>query len=203
MSGGQEAPPPGWEGLLDPGERIIWRGQPSPRFRFSLLTVFFIVWAAIFGGVPLSLVLSGADDGGGAFLLLFVLVAAAVLGGHLAWPRLRSRAMFYTLTDRRAFIATDFFGIRSLKSYPITEATPLELRDGRGGGVIFERRQTRSRKGGTMVQEIGFLGLDDPREPFLLMRRIQADLRDGSDSNPDPDPDRDPDDGGGGARGAA
>jgi hypothetical protein len=194
MSDGEgETAPPGWEGLLDPGERIIWRGRPSPRFRFSLLTVFFIVWAAIFGGVPLSLVLSGADDGGGPLLLLFVLVAATMLGGHLAWPRLRSRSMFYTLTDRRAFIATDFFGIRSLKSYPITADTPLELRDGRGGGVIFERRRTRSRKGGTMVQEIGFLGLDDPREPFRLMRQIQAADR----GAPDPEGD------GGGSRGAA
>jgi hypothetical protein len=82
---------------------------------------------------------------------------------------------FYTLTDRRAFIATDIGGRRDLKSYPIGRDTVIELVDGVPGSVYFS---TGAAADGvrTSGRKIGFELVEDVRSVYALIRDIQGQI---------------------------
>ena len=78
----------GWNGILDPGEEVLWQGQPdaSPDFRglrvdtvaFGLVAVAFAVfWTAMAAQIAL-------EDGGAAWLMVLPGLAFIVVGGHRA-----------------------------------------------------------------------------------------------------------------------
>ena len=131
---------PGWQGILDEGERILWQGQPDSRLRpdfgslkqslpalyMVLFSLFWMFQTARMGGIfPL-------------FGLLFLFSGLWRLLKPTLWPSfLRSRT-WYTLTDRRAIVATDVpLKGRSLTSYPIGRDTPVEYLPGDPPSVIF------------------------------------------------------------------
>ncbi|SDE38214.1 hypothetical protein SAMN05421538_10685 [Paracoccus isoporae] len=135
-----EASAPGWQGILASDERILWQGQPDRRLRIGVgelrraapglfFVAFSLFWMynAARSSVPFAL-----------FGLIFLVIGLRKLVEPLLLPAyLRSRS-WYTLTDRRAIVATDTpVQGRRLISYPIDAATPVEMVDGDPPSILF------------------------------------------------------------------
>ncbi|MGP6087236.1 aspartate carbamoyltransferase catalytic subunit [Antarctobacter jejuensis] len=169
------APPPGWEGLLDPGERILWQGRPGAAVRIGTGDIILMVFGIFFAGFALFWMVTASQAGG--IFWLFGLIHFCVGLGIILWPVLGRpylrRHTWYTLTDRRAFIATDVpLRGRQLKSFPIDADNSLTFEDRQPGSVIFASELRRS-KNGSHETRIGFRDIEDARRVYGLMRRIQ------------------------------
>ena len=192
----------GWDGILEPGETVLWQGQPMPGLVwrdmisdrlpigiiFTLFSTFWIgvtIWMAATIDGPLLLRLLFPMAG-----LPFLGVGLYMLVGHLYWDALVRAGTWYTLTDRRAFIATDILGRRKLDSYPIDEMTGLSLIDGIPGDVIFAtvthsrpRRvaapnRSRNRLAKSSRRQIGFRRITEARKVWRMIRDRQAAMTD-------------------------
>lgn len=171
--------PAGWEGILDPSETILWQGQPDGAVHFSARSLPEIGFGVIFAGFAVFWMSSAAAMGAPilftAFGLPFVLVGLGVILRSNVLAAFRRRRSFYTLTSRRAIIATQMpWSGRSLKSYPITPANALELdEDGSLGTLTFHRENWRDSDGDRRSTSAGFERIPDGRHVLALMRKIQ------------------------------
>ena len=157
--------PAGWEGVMVPGERILWQGHPLRRIDWKRLGP-----ALLAGG---ALVLAGAvlsDLTGGVLILAGLGLATAALWAE----RLHRTGTAFTLSTRAAYIARPHpWRGQRVETYPITADMPLRLTGGdKAGGVIFA-----SRTRGTKTQEIGFQGILDAPEVFAILRNAREALR--------------------------
>ncbi len=171
----------GWEGLLDDDENIVWQGQPDGKFRlrgknivisvfglfFLVFSLFWTVMAASAGQMPVGMRLLFP-----LFGLPFVLVGLYLVVGIHWFDALGRRKTHYTLTNKRAFIATQMFGKR-LKSYPIDEDTVLDLRPGPPDSLFFAE-EVRRRKNGTFRVPVGFELIPNGHAVYQLFRKAQA-----------------------------
>ncbi|SMX37736.1 hypothetical protein [Maliponia aquimaris] len=167
--------PPGWDGLLDPGERILWQGRPGTAVRLGGSDIFIMAFGTFFAGFALFWMVMASMAGG--LFWLFGAIHFAVGLGILLWPVLGRpfvrRRTWYTLTDRRAFIARDLpLKGKSLKSYPITAENTLTFEDREPGSVIFASEWRRG-KNGHYETRIGFHDIAEARAVYSLMRGIQ------------------------------
>jgi hypothetical protein len=171
-----EPVPEGWEGILDPGERILWQGRPAPRpappargrrgrimpFAVIAFSIFWMVQAMQAGGVLWM------------FGLVFLYIGLRELRRRPADRQDALSGTFYTLTDRRAFIATDRGGRRELHSYPIDSDTVVELVDGIPGSVYFATAPAAGGILGGIRSRIGFELVEDARSVYARIREIQG-----------------------------
>lgn len=173
---GKNTPPSyGWDGLLDPGEKILWQGQPDSGIRLRVGDYIMIVFGLFFGGFALFWMVLASAAGGGfwAFGLLHFAVGAGItLWPIFGRPYVRHRT-WYTLTNKRAFIAskTPFQG-KTLNSYPITAGTSLTLEQGPPGSIFFATERRRV-KNGTREVRVGFEHIENARDVFGKFRTIQ------------------------------
>ena len=165
-----------WAGILDQGENILWQGRPLPRLRLEFQTPFEPLFFTFFTGFSVFWMV-GASRAGGLFwtfgLLFFVVGSYSLIGQHY-WKRYLRAHTFYTLTDRRALIATDVWGRRTLKSYPIAKSTMVELADGAPGSVFFATETQTDSDGDRTHSRIGFELVEDCRSVYALIRQIQS-----------------------------
>lgn len=167
--------PAGWEGILDPGERILWQGRPVPGIVWRPQQMVTFLFGLAFAGFALFWMLMAATAGG--FFWMFGLihfgVGLALSFGPIVWPAYMRRHTWYTLTDRRAFIATDapLLG-RRLKSYPIERGTVLSYDAGNPATIHFAHVMRRT-KNGSSRSDIGFERIAEGPEVYGLMRQIQ------------------------------
>ena len=173
--------PPGWEGLLDEGEKILWQGRPNGRFRISIASVlasmfglFFMGFAVIWTAIAFA---AASSMGGWAYLfplwgVPFIVVGACVAFGPHLGDVYRRRHTWYTLTNRRAIIARAMFGRRSLDSYPITPETRLEAEFDSESNIFFAENITGD-EGETLTRRIGFEMIDEGRSVYEVIRRVQ------------------------------
>ncbi len=169
---------------LEPGEKLIWVGQPRPgrlmaaalpTFLFGLLfTAFSVFW------------LYGASGGfgpprgrrmpmGGLFALFglpFVFVGLGMVATPFIAGR-NARKTCYALTNRRAILweATLLSGVR-VRSYRPDQLQSL-ARHQRGDGsgdLIFEEVTTFSNQGRRQVLARGFQAIEDVRNVEALLR---------------------------------
>lgn len=171
-----DSQPTGWEGLLDPGEDILWQGSPDPGWHMGLGGAGLAVFGIFFAGFALFWMTMAGQAGGNFWMfgLIHFAVGVGMILGAIFYPTYRRRHTFYTLTDRRAFIATDLPILgRKLKSYPIDASTPLSYTPGPLATIHFatERRRT---KNGSHEVAIGFERIHDGEAAYRLMREIQT-----------------------------
>ncbi|MEO0751836.1 MAG: aspartate carbamoyltransferase catalytic subunit [Pseudomonadota bacterium] len=170
--------PTGWDGILDTSETILWQGRPDGKVIFRLSNFVGFVFGLFFAGFALFWMVL-ASSAGGAFWMFGLIHFFAGLGvafGAMFWSAWRRRHTWYTLTDRRAFIATDLpFRGRSLKSYPITRETVLEY-DGADPATIHFNHEMRRGKNGQYRVDVGFERITDGAEVYRQMRDIQKRL---------------------------
>ena len=170
-----------WDGILGEGEQIEWQGAPVQGFQWELgRRETLAAIAATAGGITLfAFTLGRSNDTMGNAALVFLAwgVIAAVV--YHAWSFWNRRRTFYTLTNRRAFIATWHFGVQTLRAYPIATMRPLRLVDTRPGHVFFDHDTVRRKDRSTgfyetQIVEVGFLNLASPREVHDLLVRFGA-----------------------------
>lgn len=164
-----------WEGILDADENIIWQGRPDPGFELRPRQIFPAVFGMFFAGFALLWMIGAAFAGGlfWTFGLLHFSAGLAVIWGAMFYPSFARRRTWYTLTGKRAFIASDMPLVgRRLTSYPINKQTLLDFNDGKPPSVIFASKTVKS-DDSSYQREIGFERITDAREVLAKMRAIQ------------------------------
>jgi len=171
------APPPaGWEGILAPGERILWQGPAGGGVVWADLLDTRTAFGLFFAGFAVFWVAMASSMGGPSgmfgglfplFGLPFIAVGLYMAGGRLFWEAWQRGRTHYTLTDRTAFVATSLFGQRKLARYPLAPGMTVELDDGEPGTVWFAKEVTHHAG--------GWRGTGDNRRyrgPYSTTRRI-------------------------------
>ena len=167
--------PSGWEGILDKDEVIRWQGRPDGAVVWQVSNFATLLFGAAFSGFALFWMIMAAQAGGGFWMfgLIHFFVGIGIGIGPVFWSTLKRRKSWYTLTNKRALIATDMpTKGRVLKSYPITKDTMIELVSGDPASLHFATVQRRS-KNGTYKAKIGFERIADAQQVYTLMRDIQ------------------------------
>lgn len=169
----------GWQGILDDDETILWQGRPDGSFVFKPIMLFTTIFGIVFSSFAL-LWMIGASQGGGIlwmFGLLHFGAGIAVIFGGLFKASFVRRRTWYTLSDKRAFIAKKLpLAGRSIRSYPINSRTVIEFHDGRFSNVFFANEE-RNGKNGAHNVPIGFERLADGKSVLQLIRGIQKDAK--------------------------
>lgn len=165
----------GWDGILARGEEILWQGRPDARLRIGAKQIGAALFGCAFAGFA-AVWMALASMAGGYFWtfgLIHFSVGIAIIFGAFFWTPWRRRHTWYTLTSRRAFIATDLpLAGRKLKSWPIDEDTPLEFSPGERATVNFAK-EFRQTKNGTRTVPVGFEEIADGEEVFRLITGIR------------------------------
>ncbi|MGR3322154.1 MAG: aspartate carbamoyltransferase catalytic subunit [Pseudooceanicola sp.] len=168
----------GWEGILDPGERILWQGRPDPAMSIGRGQWGLVAFGLFFSGFA-AVWMALASLAGGYFWtfgLLHFTIGLCLVAGAIFGPTWRRRHTWYTLTDRRAFIATDMpLRGRTLKAWEIGAGNTL-FRTGQDplGSVIFAQDFRRT-KNGTSRRDIGFERIPDADVVLGMIRQIKGD----------------------------
>ena len=94
-----------WDGILDPGEKILWQGRPGTRIALTSQDYAIMGVGGVFTGFALYWMAAPFRQGDRFWM--FGLLHFSVGLGIALWPLtgapfIRSRS-WYTLTDRRAF----------------------------------------------------------------------------------------------------
>ena len=187
MSDAAAAPaqhPPGWEGLLDRDEVILWQGRPSGAVVVRGSDIFESVFGLFFAGFAVFWISMASSMGTprsapGVFQLFplfglpFLLIGLHKAFGRFFWQAYVRSKTNYTLTNKRGFIATAVLGHRKLKSYPVGDE--LELEQGPRGDTLWfaARRYSRRNRNGrrrTYTKRIGFELIEDGRRVMRLAR---------------------------------
>ncbi len=128
-----------------------------------------------------------AAQSGGIFWMFGLIHFSAGLGiiySATIRDTVKRRGTWYTLTDRRAFIATDLpLKSRTLDSYAIDARARLSWREGSPGSVTFASEERRGTKGRRYNVDIGFERINEAGKVYGLMRTVQrrAERADGAD----------------------
>ena len=176
--------PPGWEGLLDEDERILWQGTPNGGLTFRSGDLAQSAFGLVFAGFAVFWIATTSSMGslGNApaifrffplFGLPFLAIGLHMAFGRYIWQAFQRRHTHYTLTSKRGFIATQSFGSRSLKSYPLGE---LELQESARGDTLLFTTHTNTRRGKnghrrTVTKRIGFELIPDGRKVYQRARK--------------------------------
>ena len=169
---------PGWQGILDPGERIVWQGRPDQGFDVPGKEIPQAMFALLFSGFAVFWMTKAAAVGGAFWMfgLVHFSVGLGIFWKAIFGTTARRRRTWYTLTDRRAFIATDFpLKGRELKSYPITPDSPVTYRAGPPATIYFARERRTGNKGRSYTVNIGFERIDEGDRVIALLRKAQRD----------------------------
>lgn len=191
-------PPEGWEGILAPGETILWQARPSGAVMWSDLFGFQSMFGLLFAGFAWGWLqavrwMSAGMNGGTEGLILFEAVGALFIavGAYMvigrifveAWQRRRT---WYTLTNRAAYLATEVFGRKSLKRIDLRDMNALALVDTAPGTVWLREElhthtsHSRSRNGiprrrtRTTRQHFGFLYIPGARAVWQQIADLRA-----------------------------
>ncbi|QDC07832.1 aspartate carbamoyltransferase catalytic subunit [Oceanicola sp. D3] len=178
-------PPPGWEGLLDDDEEILWQGRPSAGVVVrgkdifeSLFGLFFagfaIFWMSMASSMGTPRNAPGIFQFFPLFGLPFLAIGLYMVFGKYFWKAYQRRHTNYTLTNKRGFIATEVLGTRKLKSYPLTDRLELE-QSARGDTLWFATTTyTRRNKNGfkrSFTRRIGFELIENGAHVMGLARK--------------------------------
>lgn len=164
-----------WDGILMPGETILWQGRPDDTLQFGVKQIGAALFGCAFAGFAAVWMALAATAGGyfWTFGLIHFSVGVAMIFGAFLYAPWRRRHTWYTLTNRRAFIATDMpLAGRKLKSWPIDSDSPLSLTPGDPATVTFAQ-EFRQSKNGTSVVPIGFERIPDGGDVYRLITDIR------------------------------
>lgn len=169
---------------LQPGESIRWVDQPPPRF-FTGATIgsvifgipwtsfaIFWMWGAL--GFRLPVLQAGLQPQHlfALFGVPFVLIGFGMLSSPL-WAWQAARNTVYLVTDKRAISIEGGWSttIRSYVPEQLNDIYRRERSDGTGDVIITIRRWKDS-DGDQRTEEIGFLGVRNPREVETRLKQL-------------------------------
>lgn len=129
---------------LDPGEKLLWSGQPRGGIVFRGQDVFLIPFSLVWGGFAIfwesmALFMIPKDAGPVAFLFPLFGLPFVVIGLYLIFGRFfvdaRSRARtYYGVTSERILILSGLFSqqLKSLQLRTLTDVSLTQRSDGSG-----------------------------------------------------------------------
>lgn len=171
--------PEGWTPYLDPGERLIWTGQPSDRLRVRPTDFFMVPFSLFWGGFAIFWEVSAIVMGAPWFMVLFGLPFVAIglylIAGRFFWDTYVRRHTRYALTDKRAIVARSHWG-RSLESYPIRPEAEIHYLPGPEASIFFDRTVRgagRPHGPGRRTIRHGFEFIADGEHVYRLVRAVQ------------------------------
>lgn len=161
----------GWQGILDDEESILWQGRPEKGIRWfdgdvsgTIMGIFMVCFALFW-------MFKAAESGTlmWIFGFLFLLVGGRqALAGNVIPAYIRSQT-WYTLTNRRAIIATDMpVRGRRLTTVPITPDTLVTYEPASPGSILFGPPIIAQRR------NEAFLLIPDAERVMRLIRKIQT-----------------------------
>lgn len=168
-----------WAGLLDPGEDVIWQGQPDAQIDWSGLSPLKMGVGLIFCMVGLNLVrdassfgIEGMGDGLFAVIPVLMGLSFAGIGARAAFGEplldaMRRSNSWYTLTDRRVIVASKLFGRKQLQDMRLSPETDLVLEEGSPGSVRIPSNP-----------DLSFRRIEEARMVYGLMRKVQETAHD-------------------------
>ena len=164
---------PGWDGILDPGETILWQGRPDGALKVTGPNALKALGSL---GIIVFVLFMFSDPGDGFPSLFFGILFAVAIGQaaySLFGDTFRRRHTWYTLTTSRAFIASKMPILsKSLKSYPIESDTNIELVRADLDSIYFAT-ETRSGSNRSYTIKVGFERIADSKDVYAKMRDIQ------------------------------
>lgn len=164
-----------WKTHLQDGETIVWQGRPDNAFSIGMPQLGKALFGVFFAGFAVFWMVMAASGGGNFWMfgLLHFGVGAAMVAWALFGDTFRRRRSWYTLTNKRAFIATDMpLRGRALKSYPITSSSVIEYRDADRPSIMFVTEIKRSNRRDREVA-IGFERLGGAQAVLGHIQKIQ------------------------------
>ena len=98
------------ERLLQPGERLLWAGEPDPAVHSLKADRFLVPFSVLWAGFSVFWEAGVLSSGGSAFFavwgLPFLAMGFYISIGRFIWKAHRKRRTTYLLTDRRAAVLT-------------------------------------------------------------------------------------------------
>jgi len=171
------------ENELQPGEFIRWIEQPIPRFftASSIAGVYFgtiltsgLFWSWGESGFKLPDIREGlkSDHLGDLVSATFVLIGFGMLSFPI-WEWQAARKTVYLVTDKRAISIHGGWSTTIRIYFPnqLKDIYRKERADG-AGDVIISIRRWKDSDGNNMSEEIGFLGVRNPRETENMLRQL-------------------------------
>jgi hypothetical protein len=123
---------------LNPGERILWSGQPYQGIVLRSADLFIIPFSLIWGGFALFFAYSTVAEGA-PFIVVLIGAVVAALGVYVIIGRFfvdmrQRRNTYYALTDKRAIIISGVFAqhIKTLVIQNLPEIGVTTRRNGTG-----------------------------------------------------------------------
>lgn len=164
----------GWDDILNDGEHLIWQGQPDARVRFDGPTLPFVFFGAVFVFFALHWTISTLQEGGvWAFGMFQLFAGLGAIWAALFLGPLLARRTWYSLTNRRAFFASDLpFAGKTLAAIDLRPSLGVSYDGKRLGTILFQGR-AKSLVGQIAETTPSFSKLPDARHVYGLIRDIQ------------------------------
>jgi hypothetical protein len=165
-----------WDGILKPGEVMRWQGSPVQSVHWELKTRESIGFVLL-GASGIALLGASRQPEGltyAKFVLIWLAWVAILTVAYHAYSFWNRRRTFYSVTNRRAFIATRHFGVYNLKAYQTAETSVLRLVDTNPGSVYIARERVREwdsylRQYVDRHIDVGFMNIREPRKVYDLL----------------------------------
>ena len=164
----------GWGDILQPGEHVLWQGQPDPSPRLTKPQLPAMLFGLMFSGFAVFWITTAMRAGSiWIFGLVHFFAGLVMAFGPIFIGPFMATCTWYSLTNRRAFFAT-----RMPFSRPVLNV--LDLRpslgvdfDGDAPGTIRFRGRAEALVGDRFDSAPSFSKLHDARDVFKLIRDIQ------------------------------
>ncbi len=177
-----------WRGLLAPDERIVWQGRPATRLDLkasdipaSLFGTVFLAFSLFWIATTASFVSETGEVATVLFPLAgipFLFAGAYLMVGRFFWDARRRARTWYTLTDRRAFVATDIGGKRTLEDYEIGADADFSIVQRGALHTVTVTAQGRSDPGGGAIRRgFSFDLIPDGRDVYSKLLAIREAAR--------------------------
>jgi hypothetical protein len=167
-----------WNAILEPGETVLWQGQSVQGLHFPGFDPGSTLFGLAFAGFGVFWMLQAfanvaGQTGVAVFMPLaglpFVGVGLNLAGGKYFWRRYMRGKTWYSLTNRRAFVATNVMGQKRLNFWVIDPATIIEVTGDAPPSVRFT-----GARGSVGVAGGAFEYIDEATKVAGLMRQVQA-----------------------------
>jgi hypothetical protein len=171
---------------LNPGERIIWSGQPQQGLMLRPADIFMIPFSLLWGGFAIFWELTVVAGGAPFFFMLwgipFVLVGLYIIFGRFFVDSAQRSKTYYALTNERAIILSGLFtqNTKSLDLRKLPEINISTKDNGRGTITFGASHPMAWMSSGSGFPNMGryhiapsFEMIDDAKTVYQHIKRLQ------------------------------
>lgn len=171
--------------MLDPGEKIIWRGKPELLpFVFNEGTLALMIFGLFFAGISLPITIIGIITiimslMGLVFMALGMIIALAPLWQYFSFQKTE-----YAFTNRRVFIKSGLWSnnfkvidYHDIKNFQISIGIFDKLFKLETGTISIDCGQIAYTKNGTRLIYSKFQSIKNPYNVFKELKRVSLDIQ--------------------------